>query len=193
MTTSNLPDSGSRARTRTAILAAAMTVLATDPSASLADVAAAAEVGRSTLHRYFPERTDLLRAVALHVHALSNAAIEHAEVDCGPPIDALRRVVEGQLQLGPIVNYVYTEPNIAADPEMRIHLDGGDEAIVEVLDQLSAAGAAGPLNWPRRVFWALLQAGFEAMRDGTPRVEVVNAIMASLTGGTINPNPIQEQ
>lgn len=181
-------DTGLRGRTRTAILDAAMAVFATQPTASLSEVAAAADVGRSTLHRYFPERTDLVRGLAMHVHALSNASIERAEVDCGPPIDALRRVVECQLDLGPIINYVYTDPTIGADPELRRHLDGGDEAIVEILDRLSVAGPTGPPNWPRRVFWALLQAGFEAQRDGVPRVEVVDAIMASLTGATIKPS-----
>lgn len=176
----------SNPRTRKAILDAAMTVVAANPGASLGDIATAAEVGRSTLHRYFSERSDLMHALAMHVHALSNAAIERAEVDCGPPVAALRRVVEAQLDLGPIVNVIYSNPELAADPELRVHLDGGDEAIVEVLDRLSSAAPTAPTKWPRRVFWALIQAGFEALHDGNPRVQVVDAIMASLTGGTIN-------
>lgn len=181
-----MSDTGARGRTRAAILGAAVDVLSDDPAASLADIASAADVGRSTLHRYFPERMDLIKAVARHVHALSNASMEHAEPDCGPPVEALRRVVEGQLDLGPIVNFVYSDPTIAADPEMRAHLDGGDEKIVEILDRLADVGPTSPTQWPRRVFWALLQAGYEAMRDGNPRVQVVDAIMASLTRGTIN-------
>ena len=55
---------GARARTRQAILSAAIEVLGQNPSAALSDIAAAADVGRTTLHRYFPERSDLLRAVA---------------------------------------------------------------------------------------------------------------------------------
>ena len=94
-------EGGARGRTRKAILDAAMTVLADNPAAPLSDIATAAEVGRSTVHRYFAERIDLIRALALHVHALSNAAIEHGGPDCGPPVEALRRVVECQLDLGP--------------------------------------------------------------------------------------------
>ena len=180
-------EGGPRSRTRRAILDAAMAVLAENPAASLGDIAGRADVGRSTLHRYFAERTDLVRAVALHVHALSNEAIEHAEPDCGPPVDALRRVVECQLDLGPIVPFVYNDPSIAADPELAAVLDTGDEVIVEVLDR-AASTAAGPPGWPRLVFWALLNAGYAAARQGTPRVQVVDAIMASLTQGTINPN-----
>lgn len=181
-------EGGPRSRTRKAILDAAMSVLAENPAASLGDISVAADVGRSTLHRYFAERTDLLRAVALHVHALSNAAIEHAEPDCGPPVDALRRVVECQLELGPIVPFVYNDPSINADPDLAAALDTGDEVIVEVLDRAATEGAAGPPGWPRLVFWALLDAGYAAAKQGTPRVQVVDAIMASLTQGTINPN-----
>ncbi|MCP9275694.1 TetR/AcrR family transcriptional regulator [Mycolicibacterium arenosum] len=180
-------DGGARSRTRKAILDAAMSVLADNPTASLADIAAAAEVGRSTLHRYFAERTELLRALALHVHELSNAAIERAEPDCGPPIEALRRVVDSQLDLGPIVPFVYADPSNYADKELAAILDSGDEVIVDVLNRVAIEGSAGPPGWPRTVFWALLNAGAGTVKQGTPRVQVVDAIMVSLTKGTIKP------
>ncbi|MDT5266181.1 MAG: TetR/AcrR family transcriptional regulator, repressor for lfrA [Mycobacterium sp.] len=189
MSVSQTNDGGPRSRTRKAILDAAMSVLAENPAASLGDIATAAEVGRSTLHRYFAERTDLLHALARHVHQLSNAAIEHAEPDCGPPVEALRRVVECQLDLGPIIPFVFNEPSILADPELAALLDTGDEVIVDVLNRVSTRGSAGPPDWPRLVFWALLEAGYQAIRrNSAPRVQIVDAIMASLTEGTINPN-----
>ena len=189
MSVSQSNDGGPRSRTRKAILDAAMTVLAENPAASLGDIAAAADVGRSTLHRYFAERSDLLDALARHVHELSNAAIEHAEPDCGPAVEALRRVVECQLDLGPIVPFIYNDPTITADPELSALLDTGDEVIVDVLNRASIRGSAGPSDWPRLVFWALLHAGYEAVKlNSAPRVQIVDAIMASLTEGTINPN-----
>src|SRR6478735_621361 len=112
MTSSATTHSGPREHTRKAILDAAMTVLADHPTASLSDIATAADVGRSTVHRYYPERTDLLRALARHVHELSTAAIDRADPTHGPADAALRRVVECQLDLGPIVLYVYSEPTI---------------------------------------------------------------------------------
>lgn len=182
-------ESGPRGRTRKAILDAAVTVLAENPAAPLADIAAAADVGRSTLHRYFPERFDLLRALAIHVHALSTAAIEHAEPDCGPAVAALRRVIEGQLDLGPIVPFVYNDPIILADPDLRAHLDSGEDVINEVLERVSTRAGTHPPGWSRLVFWALLHAGYEAAREGTStRVQIVDAIMASLTQGTIKPD-----
>lgn len=188
MTGPKSTDSGVRSRTRTAILDAASTVLATNPAASLGDIAAAAGVGRSTLHRYFRERSELLHALAVHVHALSNAAIERAEPACGPALDALRRVVETQLDLGPIVPFIYNEPTIMADPELAAHLDTGDEVIVEVLNRVSSNARGGPPDWPRLAFWALLDAGYTALRTNrASRVEIVDAIMTSLTSGIINP------
>jgi TetR/AcrR family transcriptional repressor of lfrA len=180
------PQSGARERTRKAILDAAMAVLAAQPTAAVADIAAAAGVGRSTVHRYYPERSDLLRALARHVHELSNAAIERADPADGPPEAALRRVVESQLDLGPIVLFVYNEPTILADPELAAYLDTGDETIVDVLNRASADRPEYPPGWARRVFWALVDAGFEAAKqDGTPRHQIVDAIMASLTSSTI--------
>ena len=188
MTASLSAIGGPRSRTRKAILDAAMDVLGTNPNASLGDVAASADVGRSTLHRYFAERTDLLRALALHVHELSKSAIERAEPNCGPPVEALRRVVECQLDLGPIASFIYCDSSIVRDDELTAELDTGDELIVEMLDRVATKGTAGPPGWPRLVFWALLDAGHDAARQGAPRVQVVDAIMASLTQGTINPN-----
>ena len=85
--------------------------------------------------------------------------------------------------------FAYNEPTIAFDSELMAHLDTGDEAIIEVLARVSTQSATAPPGWARRVFWALLQAGYEAAKqDGTPRHQIVDAIMASLTQGTINPD-----
>ena len=62
-------------------------------------------------------------------------------------------------------------------------------AIAEVLARVSARPQTSPPEWPRLVFWALLDAGYEALRRNiAPRVEIVDAIMASLTAGTITPD-----
>ncbi len=186
MTVSEVAETGVRGRTRRAIVDAAISVLIDNPAATLADIAAVAGVGRSTLHRYFPERIDLLKAVGMQVHAASTAAIEAADPSCGPVLEALRRVVESQLDLGPIVLYIYTEPTLLADPELVAYFETGDEAIAEILSRASADRPEFPPGWARRVFWFLLLAGYEAIKqDRTPRHQVVDAIMHSLTKGTI--------
>ena len=39
--------------------------------------------------------------------------------------------------------------------------------IVEVLNRAACQGSAGPPGWPRLVFWALLHAGYEAVKRGS--------------------------
>jgi AcrR family transcriptional regulator len=78
-------ESGTRARTRRAILDAAVVLLAGDPTASLGDVAAAAGVGRTTVHRYFPERSDLLAAISTDVLDKVEAAAGPGSTTARPP------------------------------------------------------------------------------------------------------------
>ncbi|MFI6982529.1 TetR/AcrR family transcriptional regulator [Embleya sp. NPDC050154] len=189
--TKDAAETGTRLRTRTAILDAAARVFAASPAASLGEIAAAAEVGRTTLHRYFPERHDLLRALARHVITLSEAAVARARPDSGPPLAALRRVVEEQFALGPILLFIYNEPTLVGDTDLWDELIGGDDPVDTILTRAGGPTApALPAGWARRTFWALLYTGWEAAKeDGLPRHEVVDAIMTSLTRGVLAPEP----
>lgn len=192
--TSSDARTGVRARTRAAILDAAAEVFTKNPTASLGQIAAAAEVGRTTLHRYFPERVDLLRALARHVTELSCEAIVRAEPMSGTPIAALRRVVEGQFVLGPILLFVSMEPTIAGDSALWDELDRGDDPVDAVLIRVREEfDSALSLTWIRRTFWALLYAGWEAAKEeDAPRHELVDAIMTTLTRGVLAPAKTSE-
>ena len=111
-----MTESATRTRTRQAILAAAVTVFARDPSASLGEVAAAAGVGRTTLHRYFAERSDLLSALAIHLLEAVAAAMERAAPTLGPAPEALGRVCREYFELGDVLTVLFNEPSgIGAD------------------------------------------------------------------------------
>ncbi|WP_435061755.1 TetR/AcrR family transcriptional regulator [Amycolatopsis thermoflava] len=70
-----------RDRTRSAILSAAATLLGRDYQAKLAEIANAAGVGRTTLHRYFPDRATLIKAAV-------EDSVADAAIDQGPALDA---------------------------------------------------------------------------------------------------------
>jgi AcrR family transcriptional regulator len=81
------------------LLDAAGELLAINPTASLADIAAHAGIGKATLHRYFASRDDLIRALAMRSLMLVEAAIIVARLDEGSFTDAFRRLVEGLIPL----------------------------------------------------------------------------------------------
>lgn len=185
MSTGEDAGAGARGRTRTAILDAAVERLAADAQASMADVAAAAHVGRTTVHRYFPERADLVLAVVDHVVELSRQAVERAEPHSGPVRAALRRVVEEHFGLGSILMYVYSEPLIVGDPHAVVELGKMELALDEVLARPDAGlhpHLTGP--WVRRAFWGIVYAGWQTFEAGEmPRHQVIDAIMTTLTDG----------
>ena len=71
------------------LLDAAATEIERDPRASLQRIAIAAGLGRTTLHRHFPTRTDLVRALE------QRARLELAE---GEPVEAARSPLRAQAE-----------------------------------------------------------------------------------------------
>src|SRR5687767_12468214 len=106
------PETGVRGRTRRAILAAAAATLARDRAATLADIAAAAEVGRSTVQRYFAEREDLVKAVTEDSLRVLGEATEEAGIGRGEPGEAMRRLVAAMLSVAERVLYLYGDAEI---------------------------------------------------------------------------------
>ena|SRR5215207_2322665 len=75
------------------ILDAAIDALASDPEASMAEIARRAGVVRATIYVHFPTRDALIDAVTQRAIAEATATIEAAEPERGDATDALRRVV----------------------------------------------------------------------------------------------------
>src|SRR5438477_5374201 len=78
-------------RSISSIIDAALEALASDPNASMAEIARRAGVVRATIYMHFPTRESLLDAVMEHSTALVADAIRQAEPDRGEPAEALER------------------------------------------------------------------------------------------------------
>src|SRR4051795_7970817 len=76
-----------------AILEAALEALASDPEASMAEIARRAGVVRATIYAHFPTRDSLLDAVMEYAVAQVAEATASAEPTRGEPVEALERVV----------------------------------------------------------------------------------------------------
>jgi len=111
--------SGTPESTRETVLRAAATLLAADSGASLAEIAAAAGVGRTTVHRAFPTRSDLLTALAVDAVDRLREAIASARLDEGRAPEALERVVESVLPLADELRFLEAGPEVWDLPELR--------------------------------------------------------------------------
>lgn len=179
-------ESGTRSRTRAAILDAGVALLAEDSNASLGDIAERAEVGRSTLHRYFPERADLLRAVGREALERVDAAIERADPEHGPFLEAIHRLVDELLEHGRIIAFVYSDPTVLSDTTLwEEALAEHDDAVTRRFAIEEASFRPGiTAHWASSVFWALLYSGWESTKAGTmSRREAADAILTTFSGG----------
>jgi TetR/AcrR family transcriptional repressor of mexCD-oprJ operon len=81
-----------------AILGAATDCLARDPEMSIADIAAAAGVGRITLYGHFKTRADLVDAVLVRTVERADAILDATDTS-GDPAAALARLVASSWQI----------------------------------------------------------------------------------------------
>jgi AcrR family transcriptional regulator len=175
-------DTAVRGRTRRAILAAAAAVLARHRGATMADIAEAAEVGRTTLHRYFPDRETLIAAVIEDSWRTVEHAVRDAAVDQGPPTEAMRRLVSAMVATGDRMLFLFGDPQTSdgvatppADPVLDLIRRGQADGAFD--DGVSAV-------WIRNVVWGLVYAGCEAARDGLlPRHGVTETVLRTLQRG----------
>jgi AcrR family transcriptional regulator len=112
-------DSTRAERTRRTILDAAAALLVKDASASLGDVAAAAGMGRTTLHRHFATRDDLLRALALDAITRIGDAVEAGRPADGGAADAFMRIAEAVVPLADGFRFLELGPAVWDLPELR--------------------------------------------------------------------------
>ncbi|BBH70565.1 TetR family transcriptional regulator [Actinoplanes sp. OR16] len=174
---------GPRARTRQAILDAAITVFARNPAAPLGDVATAAGVGRTTLHRYYADRAELI--VALRSEALSRleAARVRARISDDTAGDAVRRLGQEYFDLGDVLSLLFNE-QVSLD---SVPAGGGcDPEFTALVARGHADGTIDPslpADWVQSVLWAQLYAGWSYMAEQrVSRHEALRLVLHCLGG-----------
>ncbi|MGH3059607.1 MAG: TetR/AcrR family transcriptional regulator [Gaiellaceae bacterium] len=142
-------------RSIAAILDAAIEVLSERPAASVEEIAGAAGVARQTVYAHYPSREALLQAVVDRALAETVAAIDAAEPDEGPPVEALERLVSASWRT--LERYpVLMDLRAPLTPEEEHALHG---PILERLERLIGRGQRAG-DFDRRLAPAWLLAAF---------------------------------
>ncbi|MCW4353446.1 TetR family transcriptional regulator [Hoyosella sp. YIM 151337] len=152
--------SQSMARTRQAILDAAVEMLRRDPAASMAAIADAAGTARSTLHRYFPERSDLIEALQELADEQVTRATERARPEEGTGNEALMRVCQEYFELDELIAVAYGDFTQGDDLET---LDDMDADLLALVERGHADGTIDPTlspEWIHILLWHFLDAAW---------------------------------
>lgn len=146
-------------RTVHAILEAAERVLNADPAASMEQIAEAAGVARTTIHRRFATREALIEALAASAVQQIEAAITAARPRTAPPLVALHQGTANILGVKLAWQYAVTQIT-PGSPAARIQQRNMAELDL-VLQRLQQAGllrADTDLRWAGQAYHGLLDA-----------------------------------
>lgn len=156
-------------RNRAAILDAALSGLAANPRASMAEIAEAAGVRRVTLYGHFSSRTELIEAVAARTMSRAEARLTPLDLG-GDPRDALELLVTSSWRI------VDDSRGIIAAAEAELGTDRlrghHDDAMLRVQRLIERGRAAGlfrtdqPVEWLTACYFAIVHGAASEIRAG---------------------------
>jgi AcrR family transcriptional regulator len=169
------------------ILDAAVDALASDPEASMAEIARRAGVVRATIYVHFPTREALLDAVTHRAIAEVAQIIDAAKPDHGPPAEALARVVAATWQrLGRYHALVAINTQQHAHAELRQRHSSVLATLQPLIERGQADGtfrADVPAAWHLSMLMALMHAASGELGAGrVTDADAATALVATILG-----------
>ncbi len=151
-------------------------VLIADPRASLADVAAAAGVGRTTLHKRYPTREALLIAIGRDSMDRIEEAIAGADIANSADAAALRRLLGALIPLGPRLTFLIRHAADELDDALMSRVETLDVPVEDLIlraqkEQTIRSGV--PVWWVVSILYSLAYSAWEAVAAG--RLAVLDA------------------
>lgn len=153
---------------REAILEAAFQTFSQQPTASLADVAKHAGVGRATLHRHFKSRETLMIALAQTATQELDEAIDAATAGATSHTEGLRLAFGAMIPLADRQWFLAHEP-VDRDPEIAKSYQAGREELAASIEAAKSEGTFSKdisTTWIVEAYENLVYAAWTMVRDG---------------------------
>ena len=156
-------------------------VLVADPAASLAEVAAAAGIGRTTLHKHYATRDDLVTAVAHRAIDLWEQALDRTADD------GLRQLTDALLPIGAQLAFLWRSPVLDHAGDITDRWTKTELRGLAVLQRAKADGviaASVPDWWMLQTYYSLIYVGAESVRGGrlAPR-DATDLVLVTMLNG----------
>ncbi|MFD9409697.1 TetR/AcrR family transcriptional regulator [Streptomyces sp. NPDC059989] len=173
-------------RTVRAILEAAERVLSSNPAATMEQIAEAAGVARTTVHRRFTSREALVDALTAWATRQFHEAVTSAHPDTAPPLVALYQATANVLRVKIGWGFAMSRTTPEDPDTARAHAD-----VLAQCDRLfqraREAGVLRPdtdLAWARRVYYALIHEAAQNRSDEADDVdELATLVVDTLLRG----------
>ncbi|WP_262403381.1 TetR/AcrR family transcriptional regulator [Actinomadura sp. CNU-125] len=167
------------------ILEAAERVLVEDPGASMEQIAAAAGVARTTIHRRFANRQALIEALASSAARRLAQAVDDGRPDTAPPLVAMHRITANVLQVKSAWAFALGLPT-NPDSEAAVLQQDIARRCTAVLKRAQAdklIDDAADLDWVRRVYYTLIGESLNGNTDGADPDALAARVIDTLLHG----------
>ncbi|MBS1676692.1 MAG: TetR/AcrR family transcriptional regulator [Actinobacteria bacterium] len=175
--------------------------LAREPGSSMQEIAAAAGVSRTTLHRAFGDRATLVERVSEHVLAECSRLFDEAGIDEAPVMAAFDRLIEMPLPLAKAYALLLAEPGAYRIARLVEEIRTQDDRFERFFARGQADGIFRPELPPRwlvysfgaqlTALWWAVDDGFVGTRDAT-RLLRATVLTGIATDAAAAPDPGSE-
>lgn len=162
-----------RLSARVALVEAAFKVLGQDPSAPLSRIAEAAGVGRATLHRHFPSRSDLIGALMFQASTELDEAATFAAKGARSHGHALEKIMAAVIELGDRQWFLARESE-SVEPHNAEYANRQKQDFRRLMENARDEGLfpqSCPIEWAIAAYDHLIYAAWIMVREGevTPK------------------------
>lgn len=171
--------------TKTAIIDAAISLLASNGNSTLGEIAIKAGVGRATLHRHFRSREDLINAIQHLCASETEAAVAHLDNSSAKAISQLHDMFAAVIPLGHKFHFLYSEYN--NDDELKQRYQEELDWLTDLVEALKKDGDVAqeiPTSWAVAQIDQLIWVAWSEVGKGNLRIEDAPALaMRTFTKG----------